>query len=751
MRPGHRPSVRQRCAVVLCALLVLSSLPPLPASPSRAQSALRVYGYVTQSGGGPIEGVVVDIWDDENGDLGHPTTDAAGLYQAVLPPREVYYLRFTQWATNGPLSYHKYFTGGGEARPGGASEVRYDAAMRPAANMILEYYDAAGEQVRFEAFAPYLEGYAFVTGADDLAVVWQYNAVQDETFRQHGGDWAWALPTLIVPPDRTVRLHLNWTVPSVGRVIIDMDAGEDGYVTPAAFSYRMLTLNRELATSAVNRLRAEVSTFSAEGVPISLDVTGALSKSQALLEAAEAHWSARPQERAAAIADWENALSTALLGQETAYLEKAEYDIPSHRVGGLTLSVRSEDGSPIAGAVITYEQRTRDFLFSGGMLSDASGFSPEIADRLVEMGVNAGAVGVSYGGIEPSPGVYDWSGLDSSSGLSPMEELGLSLNAALAYWAFPEYEWECPAYWHDLPFAQYKVLLFNHYRALGERYGSRLNPWMINEPTTANCLNLPWEQRLEVAQVMMDGLRAGHADAENLVTALAMPYGWSTEPLPEEGGELPSGIPLPAYLDLLLERGPPLDNIGLEMHFFGVTVPAGGGYVMPGMTLAGLARLLDRYDAYGVPLWIEPFQVPSTMVEGSAWWHRPWDKATQAEFAVAFYVLAFSRRNMHDICWSDATDRAPFVIGAGLLDQDLQPKPVYRALKNLLASWTTHGVGMTDQDGELEIRGFGGRYDLRVTTPRGAELRLSEQISEQRSVRRTVTLHTVFLPWVAAR
>jgi hypothetical protein len=168
-----------------------------------------------------------------------------------------------------------------------------------------------------------------------------------------------------------------------------------------------------------------------------------------------------------------------------------------------------------------------------------------------------------------------------------------------------------------------------------------------------------------------------------------------------------------------------------------------------GVALTCAARLLDRYDAYGVPVWIEPFQVPSQQVAGSPWWHRPWDEATQAEFAVDFYTLAFSRKNARDICWSDSTDRAPFVISAGLLDADLRPKLAHTALKELLASWTTHGVGVTDEGGELTIRGFGGEYALTVTLPDGGRLVAAVHISEQKDAQVTLTWHRLFMPWCA--
>ena len=714
-------------------------------------NTVRLYGYVSEQGGGPVADVGVDVWDDSNATLIQAGTNASGLYDVTLPYRSQYHMRFSQWTDGDPYSYHKYILPEKSVIPGGASEVRTDVTMVPVANLILELYDSEGNQVRYAAFSAISQRYFFATDDHDLPVTSAVNAAIDPYFHEHGGDFALALPTLLVAPDTRVRLHVQWTVPDVGDVIIDLDGGADGYLTPAKFGYRVLNVNQEAARSAVNRLAGELSDFTGEGYSFSTAIASGLSVAQAALAAGDAHMAHIPPEMALAVTDYGQALSEALLAQEAVYVEKAQADIPRNRKGTLTLSLRSADGQPLAGAVVTYQQRTRDFLFSGGNLSDGWSYDPEKADLMEEMGVNSAAVGASYGLLEPSPGEYDWTYIDVYSGLPSMLAKGFRVNGAVAYYAFPDSEWECPAYWRGLTFAQFKVLLFNHFKALAARYGTRMGPWMLNEQNVTDCLNQTWEQRLEVFQAVMDGLHAGDPGAQNLVTGLAMPYGWS-EPMPAPGEALPFSIPFPAYLDLLLERGLPLDMIGLEFHFFGVTVyipGEGGGSVLPGMTLAALARLMDRYDAYGVPVWIEPFQVPSRQEPGSAWWHRLWDEATQAEFATRFYTLAFSRKNMHDICWSDASDRNPFIVSAGLLNSDYTPKPAYYALKDLIASWTTSGVGTADENGELEITGFAGDYTLAIVTPGGDHYQAQVHIYEQEGRREIVVpRHKACLPLV---
>lgn len=709
-------------------------------------STVRLYGYVCEQGGGPVALVGVEIWDESNTYLGRTDTDGTGLYDIILPMRNRYYLRFTQWTDGGPYSYHKYVPVEISVIPGNNTEVRTDVAVTPIANIILELYDQDGNQVRYAAFSSISQRYLFATDTNDLPVISSINAAQDPYFHEHGDDFSLALPSLLVAPETLVRLHLQWIVPNFGIVILDLDNNGTGYQTPASSDYMVLNINKEAAHSEIARLESELSTYSSQGYTFSITVTMGLTLAQAAVAAGDTHMANDPPEIALAVADYDEALLQGLLAQETMFLEKADIDIPRYRKGTVELFVRTVDGQPIIGTVVNYQQTTHDFLFSGGNLTDGWTYVPEVGDLMQQMGVNSSAVNSDYGLIEPSAGVYDWTYLDTYAGLQTVLDKGFHVNGAVAYWDFPLRVNDCPDYWRDMTFTDYKQLLFEHFKNLAARYGTRIDPWMLNEQNTNNCLGLTWDQKLQVFQTVMEGLQAGYPEAQNLITSLAMPYGWSQQPAPTYTTNLAGAISFPVYLNLLRQHDLPIDNIGLELHFFGVTVPSDGGSPLPGMSLASMARLMDRYNSFEVPVWIEPFQVPSQQLPNSAWWHRPWDEATQAEFAVKFYTLAFSRQYTHDICWSDASDRNPFIVSAGLLDSDYHPKPAYYALKDLIFSWTTNGVGTTDGNGALEMMGFAGDYTITLTNPAGDYLQSKIHIHEQQQTEVTLTLYKLYLP-----
>jgi hypothetical protein len=171
-------------------------------------------------------------------------------------------------------------------------------------------------------------------------------------------------------------------------------------------------------------------------------------------------------------------------------------------------------------------------------------------------------------------------------------------------------------------------------------------------------------------------------------------------------------IPFHDYLNLLISRNISFDAIGLEFYHSGID---DGGNARPGLSLASQSRVMDRYAVFGKPIFVRELQAPSAQYAGSNWWHRQWDEATQAEFLEKFYTIAFSKPLVKEIAWSyGVIDGESFITSGGLLDTTGKPKVAYNTLMNLIASWTTSGIGTTNENGELLIKGFAGDYQLQV-------------------------------------
>ena len=705
-----------------------------------ADTSVRVHGTITDKDTGrPIPGAYVVISDMVGNTLSTTSSDSAGSYTFTVPQKPAYAISVSSWIDKGAYYVSNYVIGSAVGVPGDVTDIRTDFALRPGANLILEAYAADGTMLRRVAFFSAVNNQAYATDLNDVPNFGVSSNVHDAYSEAHGWSYDLTVPAFVVPLKTPTRLHVLWDIPSFGRVVVDLDDGGKGYTLSQAGDFRVLNLNRELAASAVARLKQEMDDAAKAGYSLSSGIAAGYNSAQAALQQGDVLLAPSPADMTQPVAAFNNSLAGALLTEESLYLEKAQTDIPRYRQGKLRLQVRNPDGTPVAGAKVSYSQQTHDFQFGGSYLSVED--YPAIGDQFAAAGFNASSVFLSWQDLEPTPGKYDFPyALDSMSSFTALSAKGFRILGAVAYWANSDPTMAnsaCPDYWRQMTFEQMTANVRNHIYALASAYGSRIAPWMISEQNIQNCLGLTWPQKMQVHDIFMDGLHAGFPGAQNLVTGVAMPYGWQQDPFDNSPG-VAGGISLPLYLSMLVSGHHALDMIGLEYYHFGVTTwpPY---YPAPGWSLAAMARNLDSYAQYGVPVYVEEFQVPSTQEPSSSWWHRPWDPQTQAEFAEKFYTLAFSRPSVQDIQWStELSDRNSFIKNAGLFDANYQPKPVFYGLRDLIQSWTTSGSTTTDAQGQADIVGFAGDYRLQVVAPGDVAPDIKTHVYEQKDIAQTI-------------
>lgn len=87
----------------------------------------------------------------------------------------------------------------------------------------------------------------------------------------------------------------------------------------------------------------------------------------------------------------------------------------------------------------------------------------------------------------------------------------------------------------------------------------------------------------------------------------------------------------------------------------------------------------------------------------------------QADFASDFYTLVFSHPAVEALSWFDFTEHRWLNAPAGVVDDDLNPKPVYGALYDLIhRQWHSDADLRTGADGGCNARVFCGNYDVIV-------------------------------------
>jgi hypothetical protein len=144
------------------------------------------------------------------------------------------------------------------------------------------------------------------------------------------------------------------------------------------------------------------------------------------------------------------------------------------------------------------------------------------------------------------------------------------------------------------------------------------------------------------------------------------------------------------YAEMVAQAGINFEAFGLEME---TGVPAPGRYLRD---LFQVSCMLDRFSTLGRPLFLTAIGAPgrntpdpSDVSEGrldpalGGRWHRPWDPQLQAEWLEAVYRVALSKPFVESVAWSNLADMGQTLPAGGLLDDMLQPKPVFERLHKM--------------------------------------------------------------------
>jgi GH35 family endo-1,4-beta-xylanase len=166
-------------------------------------------------------------------------------------------------------------------------------------------------------------------------------------------------------------------------------------------------------------------------------------------------------------------------------------------------------------------------------------------------------------------------------------------------------------------------------------------------------------------------------------------------------------------VDGCLQAGVPVDVIGIQSHQH-------QGYWGKEKLLA----VLDRYSYFGKPIHFTENTIisgdimPPHIVDLNDWQVESWPSTREGEERQArevteMYEILFAHPAVEAITTWDSTDDRWLHAPAGLLRADNSIKPVYTALMNKIkGEWWTKGEFSTDAEGNLEVYGFRGDYEI---------------------------------------
>jgi endo-1,4-beta-xylanase len=172
---------------------------------------------------------------------------------------------------------------------------------------------------------------------------------------------------------------------------------------------------------------------------------------------------------------------------------------------------------------------------------------------------------------------------------------------------------------------------------------------------------------------------------------------------------------------LLDDNGQPLyDVIGIQSHMHGGSWGAQKAW-----------EVCERFAKFGKPLHFTETTVVSGPRRPQGWLTTIEGEKRQARQVTEFYRVLFSHPAVEAITWWDFTDqnawqRAP----AGLVRDDMSPKPAYEELERLIkGKWWTQTETTVAAGGNTTFRGFLGQYEI-TTRIDGRKLTGTFQLDE---------------------
>lgn len=375
--------------------------------------------------------------------------------------------------------------------------------------------------------------------------------------------------------------------------------------------------------------------------------------------------------------------------------------IRKYRMGTLTVRVVGPDGRPVSNAQVQMTQTRSAFLFGCNVFgydpADTSASQKAYQDRFAAL-FNYATLPFYWGAFEPTPGQPQYARLQATA------------DWCVAHHITPKGH---PLVWHEVwpawaPNTPDAAIPLLHARVadLVPHYKSAIRYWdVLNEANGAAGQMPPngeseWIKRDGPAPVVETALgwarQAGRGQSETFLY-----------------NDYDTGSANIALLTRLQHDGKLPDAIGIQSHMHGGTWP-----------LTKVWTVCRQFSRFGKPIHFTETTVlsgPTRTVDFSAppptdWHTDPAGEAAQADYVAQFYTVLFSHPSVRAITWWDFSDRNAWLNApAGLLRQDMTPKPVYIRLLNLIHhTWRTDTSGLTDPRGLLSRRVFYGQYTLTV-------------------------------------
>ena len=382
-----------------------------------------------------------------------------------------------------------------------------------------------------------------------------------------------------------------------------------------------------------------------------------------------------------------------------AALLQAQANIEKFRKGDAQIKILGANAKTAKQIQLKIKQSSHDFKFGCYLKIDdlPPEKLPEYEKHFAAL-FNYAVVGTYWSFIENKRGIEDWSWFEREIALS--QKLGARIAAAPILWGTNQ---AGTPRWLPRQKDELLPMLKKRVQELAAKHANTIEDWEI--------VNEPLAPKTDVF--------ASRIGSDYLESA----FSWAREAAPAERLMLNEyGVfgsvarhnrnrdRYFALLEELIEKDTAIDVIGIQAH-------ANGEWYEP----ANVAEQLNRYAALGKPIQITEFSAQTlnyndrqTPLKISGNYQSGiWDAEKQAQFYREFYTIAFGSPQVEAIVTWGLDDERAWLPGIGLIDEEGNPKPNYKALDQLInKEWRTNLQVNLTADKTAKIKGFFGSYEV---------------------------------------
>jgi endo-1,4-beta-xylanase len=351
----------------------------------------------------------------------------------------------------------------------------------------------------------------------------------------------------------------------------------------------------------------------------------------------------------------------------------------------LAITVRDAAGKPVPGADVTIRQTKQAFGFGSAVV--AQFLTRPGHEQYKQVVAELFNTAVFENNLKWQPLAGDWGEgwtVDVAlKGVDWLAQHGIQTRGHVLVWpGFRNLPRSVKALEKDP--AKLRAAVLAHVTELASATRGRLFHWdVLNEPFDNHDL-----MDLLGEDVMVDWFKAARAAdpaAQLFINDYAILSGG--------GGTTPHRDNYERVIKLLIDKGAPLDGVGMQGHF--------------GSSLTGpedVLRLLDRYAKLGKQIWITEYDIDID------------DEALAGQFTRDFFTTLFSHPAVGGIVMWGFWDGAHWRHNAPLYRQDFSLKPAGQVYRDLvLREFRTDATGKTDAAGAFATRAFLGKYAISVS------------------------------------